>query len=116
MAKSEVANTQSPDCFETVFVCFLNIVNFAYARFWRVAINILNIALYKFYIIINISEPAKGIPCFWMTVFKNVDMLSEMVQDHDDPIIKYLQDITLKLTEEPMVCVIATEFSKDNGK
>ena len=51
-----------------------------------------------------------------MTVFKNVDMLSEMVQDHDDPIIKYLQDITLKLTEEPMVCVIATEFSKDNGK
>ena len=30
MAKIEVANTQLPVCFETLFLCFLNIVNFTY--------------------------------------------------------------------------------------
>ena len=49
------------------------------------------------------SEPVSGIPYFWLTIFKNVDMLAEMVQEHDEPIIKSLQDIKLKLTEEPMV-------------
>ena len=33
MAKIELAKTQSPVCFETVFMCFLNIMHFAYARF-----------------------------------------------------------------------------------
>lgn len=35
----------------------------------------------------------KGIPNFWLTIFKNVSKLSEMVQDHDEPILKSLQDI-----------------------
>ena len=30
--------------------------------------------------ILCFSEDTKGIPSFWLTVFKNVDMLSEMVQ------------------------------------
>ena len=33
MAEIEVANTQLPVCFETVFLCFLNNVHFAYLRF-----------------------------------------------------------------------------------
>ena len=26
------------------------------------------------------EEPAKGVPGFWLTIFKNVEMLAEMVQ------------------------------------
>lgn len=41
----------------------------------------------------NKTEDVKGIPSFWLTIFKNVDMLSEMVQEHDEPILTHLQDI-----------------------
>ena len=40
MAKIDVANSLFLVCFETVFLRFLNIVHFAYGRFWRVAIDI----------------------------------------------------------------------------
>jgi len=43
------------------------------------------------------GENTKGIPDFWLTIFKNVDMLAEMIQPHDEPILKHLQDIQLKL-------------------
>ena len=33
-----------------------------------------------FYFILFLAEDVKGVPHFWLTVFKNVDMLSEMVQ------------------------------------
>lgn len=45
----------------------------------------------------------KGIPEFWLTVFKNVTLLADMVQDHDEPILKHLVDIKTHLIEEPMV-------------
>ncbi|XP_048780991.1 nucleosome assembly protein 1-like 1 isoform X4 [Ostrea edulis] len=45
------------------------------------------------------GEDMKGIPHFWLTVFKNVDMLSEMVQDHDEPILQLLQDVQVKFSE-----------------
>ncbi|KAM7338229.1 hypothetical protein ACRRTK_001713 [Alexandromys fortis] len=35
----------------------------------------------------------KGIPEYWFTIFRNVDMLSELVQEYDEPILKHLQDI-----------------------
>lgn len=38
----------------------------------------------------------KGIPDFWYTIFKNVSMLSEMMQEHDEPILKTLLDIKRK--------------------
>ncbi|KAG8125714.1 hypothetical protein E2320_020909 [Naja naja] len=46
----------------------------------------------------------KGIPDFWFTIFRNVDMLSELVQEYDEPILKYLQDIKVKFSEpgQPM--------------
>lgn len=49
------------------------------------------------------QPPVKGIPDFWLTIFKNVSLLSEMVQDHDEPILKHLQDIKVNFIEEPMV-------------
>lgn len=46
----------------------------------------------------NDGADVKGIPSFWLTVFKNVDMLSEMIQEHDEPIMNHLQDIKVKFT------------------
>lgn len=45
------------------------------------------------------DESTKGIPEFWLTTFKNVEMLAEMIQDHDEPILKHLQDVELKINE-----------------
>lgn len=45
------------------------------------------------------DENTKGVPDFWLMVFKNVDMLAEMIQPHDEPILKHLQDVKLKLNE-----------------
>lgn len=50
------------------------------------------------------NENAKGIPDFWLTIFKNVGMLSEMLQEHDEPILKHLLDIKVVFLEkDPMV-------------
>lgn len=46
------------------------------------------------------DENAKGVPDFWLVIFKNVEMLSEMIQPHDEPILKHLQDVELKLNEK----------------
>jgi len=46
------------------------------------------------------KEDTKGIPSFWLTVFKNVDMLSEMVQEHDEPILSHLQDIKVLIHDK----------------
>ncbi|CAO2584014.1 Nucleosome assembly protein 1-like 4 [Lemmus lemmus] len=47
----------------------------------------------------------KGIPEFWFTIFRNVDMLSELVQEYDEPILKHLQDIKVKFSDpgQPML-------------
>lgn len=38
----------------------------------------------------------KGVPNFWYTIFRNTEILSEMVQTHDEPVLKKLQDIQIK--------------------
>ncbi|KXJ27047.1 Nucleosome assembly protein 1-like 1 [Exaiptasia diaphana] len=40
-----------------------------------------------------LSEDTKGIPEFWLTSMKNVDMIAEMIQEHDEPILKHLTEI-----------------------
>ncbi|ESO07807.1 hypothetical protein HELRODRAFT_110599 [Helobdella robusta] len=49
---------------------------------------------------LKLDETTKGIPDFWLTIFKNVDMLRAMVQPHDIPILKHLQDIKVHLDTE----------------
>ena len=49
------------------------------------------------------EKDVKGVPEFWLTIFKNVDMLQEMVQEGDEPVLKKLQDITVTFSEKPMV-------------
>lgn len=45
-------------------------------------------------------QDVAGIPDFWLTVFRNTGMLSEMVQTHDEPAIRHLTDITIKYDDE----------------
>jgi len=61
------------------------------------------------------EEDMKGIPGFWLTVFKNVDMLAEMIQDHDEPILNHLQDIKVKFNEsEPKGFTLEFHFEAND--
>ena len=63
------------------------------------------------------EKDVKGVPEFWLTIFKNVDMLQEMVQEGDEPVLKKLQDITVTFSEKPMVSFKkVTLFEKDIPK
>jgi len=42
----------------------------------------------------------KGIPDFWLTIFRNTDLLSDMVQQHDEPLLKHLTDIKINYDED----------------
>ncbi|KAJ8784810.1 hypothetical protein J1605_007744 [Eschrichtius robustus] len=58
------------------------------------------------------KEDPKGIPEFWLTMFKNVDLLSDMVQERDEPILKHLKDIKVKFSDagQPMSFVLEFHF------
>lgn len=53
----------------------------------------------------------KGIPDFWLTIFRNVGLLAEMVQPHDVPILKHLTDIKTICKEDPMNFTLEFHFS-----
>lgn len=48
----------------------------------------------------NQDSIIKGIPEFWLRIFKNVDILSDMLGEQDEPILRHLQDIRVKLLHE----------------
>uniref|UniRef100_A0A4W3I9T2 Nucleosome assembly protein 1-like 4b n=1 Tax=Callorhinchus milii TaxID=7868 RepID=A0A4W3I9T2_CALMI len=62
------------------------------------------------------EESPKGIPDFWVTIFRNVDMLSELVEEHDEPILKHLQDVRVKFSEpnEPMNFTLEFHFEPND--
>ena len=49
------------------------------------------------------GKDTKGIPEFWLTTFKNVEMLQEMIMEHDEPILQKLTDVSVTFSEKPMV-------------
>lgn len=52
------------------------------------------------------EKDEKGVPEFWLTIFRNCTLFSEMVQPHDVPILKHLTDIKTFCKEDPMVSMI----------
>ncbi|XP_050355640.1 nucleosome assembly protein 1-like 1 isoform X1 [Nymphalis io] len=67
----------------------------------------------------KLAEPpmdpnVKGIPDFWYNIFKNVSMLCEMMQDHDEPIIKCIQDIKVKMHEGPIGFTLEFHFAPND--
>lgn len=59
------------------------------------------------------SDDLKGIPDFWLTVFKNTELLADMIQDHDEPILKKLTDITVTYLDNPMSYILTFHFDSN---
>ncbi|KAJ3596381.1 hypothetical protein NHX12_002789 [Muraenolepis orangiensis] len=61
------------------------------------------------------EEEPKGIPDFWLAIFKGVDMLSDMLEEHDEPILKHLKDIQVKFSEpgQPMSFTLEFHFESN---
>lgn len=64
------------------------------------------------------EEDMKGVPEFWLTIFKNVDLLTEMVQEHDEPALRHLKDIKVSYKQasatEPMGFVLHFIFTPND--
>merc|ERR1719369_1835505 len=60
------------------------------------------------------EKDVKGVPDFWLTIFKNVDMLQEMVQEADEPVLKKLTDITVTFSEVPMGFTLHFYFAQND--
>ena len=54
-----------------------------------------------------------GIPDFWLTVFKRVDTIEEMMGPRDEQILRHLQDVTIDFHMEPMSFDILFHFSEN---
>ncbi|XP_037928400.1 nucleosome assembly protein 1-like 4 [Teleopsis dalmanni] len=58
---------------------------------------------YSFEEVLNeykISNDAIGIPNFWFTVLRNVDVIAHLIQEHDEPVMKHLVDIRERCDED----------------
>ncbi|XP_076374198.1 nucleosome assembly protein 1 isoform X2 [Tachypleus tridentatus] len=59
----------------------------------------------------SVKDDVKGIPSFWLTTFKNVEIIGERIQDHDEPILKNLTDVKVKLSQtNPMGFMLEFHF------
>lgn len=47
---------------------------------------------------LNMDENTKGIPEFWLTAMKNVELIEDMIQEHDEEVLKHLTDVKLIFT------------------
>ncbi|XP_061678597.1 nucleosome assembly protein 1-like 4a isoform X1 [Syngnathoides biaculeatus] len=56
------------------------------------------------------AEDPKGVPDFWLTILRNADMLTDMIQEHDEPILKHLKDIQVKFSEPGQYMSFTLEF------
>ncbi|KAI1309472.1 Nucleosome assembly protein 1-like 1 [Halotydeus destructor] len=57
------------------------------------------------------KEDPKGIPEFWLTTFKNVEVIGENIQESDEPILAHLNDVVVKQQKEPMGFTLEFHFS-----
>lgn len=47
---------------------------------------------------LNMDENTKGIPEFWLTAMKNIELVGDMIQEHDEEVLKHLTDVKLIFT------------------
>ncbi|XP_044734890.1 nucleosome assembly protein 1-like 1-B [Chrysoperla carnea] len=62
----------------------------------------------------KLDDNVKGIPDFWLHIFKNVGVLAELLQECDEPIIKHLQDIKVKYLDDQMGFVLEFHFAPND--
>jgi len=59
---------------------------------------------------INYEEDVKGVPDFWLTIFRNTELLSSMLQTNDEPLLKKLVDIKITYAQDPMSYTLEFHF------
>jgi len=47
----------------------------------------------------GVADDAKGVPEFWLTIFKNIEMIQDMIQDHDEPALEALNDVKVTFSD-----------------
>jgi len=45
------------------------------------------------------EKPAKGVPEFWLTIFKNIEITQDMIQEQDEPALKALNDVKVTFSD-----------------
>ncbi|XP_055706235.1 nucleosome assembly protein 1-like 1-B [Phlebotomus papatasi] len=48
------------------------------------------------------APDVKGVPDFWLKIFRNVTLISDMVQEHDEVVLKKLKDVCIKYADDGM--------------
>ena len=59
------------------------------------------------------DKDVKGVPHFWLTIFKNVEMISDMIQEADEPALEALTDVTLTFTEVIIIICKCGSYNLD---
>lgn len=60
------------------------------------------------------EEALKGIPLFWLQVFKRTELISDMIQEHDEKVLAYLKDIKLYMHDKkPYGYTIEFHFNRN---
>jgi len=60
------------------------------------------------------GDETKGVPGFWLTIFNNVEMLAEMIQENDAPLLELLEDVKITFSEkDPMGFTLHFHFAKN---
>lgn len=59
----------------------------------------------------NYPEDIKGIPDFWLTIFKATELISTMIQKPDVDVLKKLTDITISYSNDPMSYILEFHFA-----
>jgi len=57
------------------------------------------------------GEDLIGVQGFWLTAFKNVELLASMIQEHDEPILEHLTNVKVDFSAEPMGFTLEFHFS-----
>jgi len=63
---------------------------------------------------LNYQDDVKGVPEFWLTIFRNTEMLSSMLQAPDEPALKKLIDIKIIYEQEPMSYTLEFHFEPND--
>lgn len=59
-------------------------------------------------------EDVKGVPDFWLTIFRCTEMLSQMIQEADEPVLKKLSDVQIVYNEEPLSYTLEFHFEPND--
>lgn len=45
----------------------------------------------------------KGVPNFWLQLLKSIEIVGDVIQEHDEPILSYLKDVRCIFSVDPLV-------------